>query len=50
MGQLSPIEGNKFAEVQTQPKPEQAEAREGGGTTGQRRSMLATAPEEAENE
>jgi hypothetical protein len=52
MGQLSPIEGNKFAEVQTQPKPEQAETREGGGSTGQRRSMLATAPvpEESENE
>ena len=44
MGQLSPIEGNRFAEVQAQPKPEQAVAEEGGGGAGQRRSMLATVP------
>lgn len=61
MGQLSPIEGNKFAEVQAEAKanPEPAETRGSagaGGKTGQGRSMLTRAPvpeestEEAENE
>jgi len=60
LGQLSPIEGNRFAEVQAEGKvrPESAEAKEpvGAGTTRQRRSMLATAPapeetaEEGQNE
>ena len=53
MGQLSPIEGNKFAEVQaeTKTKPEPTETKEGaGGKTAQRRSMLTTATEEATEE
>jgi len=50
MGQLSPIEGNKFAEVQAEEKnkPEPTETKESaGGKTAQGRSMLTTAPEEA---
>jgi len=57
MGQLSPIEGNKFPELQAKDKTEQVLTKEsGGGNMGQRRSMLGTVPgveesiEEAENE
>ena len=52
MGQLSPIEGDKFAEVQAERKPEPArqEAAVGAGRPGPRRSMLTTAPEQTAEE
>jgi hypothetical protein len=57
MGRLSPIEGDRFPEVQAEPKREpEKEAVGAGSRAGQRRSMLTTATggeeamQEAENE